>query len=127
LSKGTQKEAADLVTQILKQTGRIDALVNNAGIIRRAPAVGFSEADWNEVLQTNLSAPFFLCQAIAKWWLTQGRAPRWILPKLDSGGEEQREALAALVSNRNRVSVFRGGAADGRSGCPGVAANQCRC
>jgi 2-deoxy-D-gluconate 3-dehydrogenase len=73
LSKGTQKEAADLVAQILKQTGRVDALVNNAGIIRRAPAVDFSEKDWNEVLQINLSSPFFLCQAVAKWWLTGGR------------------------------------------------------
>ncbi len=73
LSKGTQKEAADLVASILKQTGRIDALVNNAGTIRRAPAVDFSETDWNEILRVNLSAPFFLCQAVAKWWLTQGR------------------------------------------------------
>jgi len=73
LSKSTQKESADLVASILKQAGRIDALVNNAGIIRRAPAVDFSEKDWNEVLQTNLSAPFFLCQAVAKWWLTGGR------------------------------------------------------
>ena len=73
LSKGTQKEAADLVAQILKQTGHINALVNNAGIIRRAPAVDFSEKDWNEVLQINLSSPFFLCQAVGKWWLTVGR------------------------------------------------------
>lgn len=73
LSKGTQKEAADLISQILQKTGRIDALVNNAGIIRRAPAVDFLERDWNEVLQTNLSAPFFLSQAVAKWWLTGGR------------------------------------------------------
>jgi 2-dehydro-3-deoxy-D-gluconate 5-dehydrogenase len=73
LSKGTQKEAADLIAQILKQAGRIDALVNNAGIIRRAPAVDFSEADWNEVLRVNLSSPFFLCQAAAKWWLMGGR------------------------------------------------------
>jgi 2-deoxy-D-gluconate 3-dehydrogenase len=73
LSKGTQREAADLVATILKQTGRIDVLVNNAGIIRRAPAVDFSEADWNEVLRTNLSTPFFLCQAVAKWWLDAGR------------------------------------------------------
>ena len=73
LSKGTQKEAADLIAQILQKTGRIDALVNNAGIIRRAPAVDFSEKDWNDVLQTNLSSPFFLSQAAAKWWLTGGR------------------------------------------------------
>src|SRR5882724_138209 len=37
LSQGTQKEAAGLVAQILKEAGRVDALVNNAGIVRRAP------------------------------------------------------------------------------------------
>jgi 2-dehydro-3-deoxy-D-gluconate 5-dehydrogenase len=73
LGKGKQKDAVNLIAAILKKTGRIDVLVNNAGIIRRAPAVNFSEKDWNEVLQTNLSSPFFLCQAVAKWWLTQGR------------------------------------------------------
>ncbi|MGA8488852.1 MAG: SDR family oxidoreductase, partial [Terriglobales bacterium] len=73
LSQSTQPGAAELVATILKQTGRIDALVNNAGIIRRAPAVDFPEADWNESLRTNLSTPFFLCQAVAKWWLTGGR------------------------------------------------------
>ena len=73
LSAGTQKTAADLISEVIKQAGRIDALINNAGIIRRAPAVDFSETDWNEVLRTNLSAPFFLCQAAAKWWITHGR------------------------------------------------------
>lgn len=73
LGEGTQKAAADLMEQVVKQAGRIDVLINNAGIIRRASAVDFAEADWNEVLRTNLSAPFFLCQAAAKWWLTQGR------------------------------------------------------
>jgi 2-deoxy-D-gluconate 3-dehydrogenase len=73
LGKGLQKEAAGLVAQILKETGRVDVLVNNAGIIRRAPAADFSEVDWNEVLHVNLSSPFFLCQAVAKWWLTGGR------------------------------------------------------
>ena len=59
MSQGTQKETAGLVAQILKETGRIDALVNNAGIIRRAPAVDFSEADWNEVLRVNLIRAIF--------------------------------------------------------------------
>ena len=73
LSAGTQKSAADLISEVVQQAGRLDAFINNAGIIRRAPAVDFSEADWNEVLRTNLSAPFFLCQAVGKWWITQGR------------------------------------------------------
>jgi len=73
LGQGAQKEAADLVAQVVQKAGRIDGLVNNAGIIRRAPAVDFSEADWNDVLRLNLSAPFFLCQAAARWWMKGGR------------------------------------------------------
>jgi 2-dehydro-3-deoxy-D-gluconate 5-dehydrogenase len=71
--KLTQRGAADLVARILADTGRLDILVNNAGIIRRAPIVDHPEADWNALLQINLSAPFFLTQAVCKWWLTGGR------------------------------------------------------
>ena len=73
LGSATQKEAANLVKLILKKAGRLDVVINNAGIIRRAPAVDHSETDWHDVLQTNLAAPFFVCQAAAKWWLTGGR------------------------------------------------------
>src|SRR5277367_4631670 len=96
LSKGTQKEAVDLISQILQKTGRIDALVNNAGIIRRAPAVDFSESDWNEVLRVNLSSPFFLCQAAAKWWLTGGR---------EKSGPETRLKIVNIAS----LLSFQGG------------------
>ena len=52
---------------------RIDILVNNAGIIRRADAVDFTEADWDEVMDTNLKALFFTCQAFARAALPRGR------------------------------------------------------
>ncbi len=51
----------------------IDILVNNAGIIRRADAVAFSEADWDDVIDVNLKAVFFTAQAFAKAALDQGR------------------------------------------------------
>ncbi|HEX4343325.1 MAG TPA: SDR family NAD(P)-dependent oxidoreductase [Verrucomicrobiae bacterium] len=73
-SKLNQKRAAEVVAHIIKEAGHIDVLVNNAGIIKRAPIVDHSEADWQTVLQVNLSAPFFLTQAVCKWWLTTGRA-----------------------------------------------------
>jgi 2-dehydro-3-deoxy-D-gluconate 5-dehydrogenase len=73
-AKLNQKAAQELVARIIAETGKVDALVNNAGIIRRAPIVDHSEEDWNTVLQINLSAPFFLSQAVAKWWLTTGKA-----------------------------------------------------
>ena len=74
LGTGTQKESAEVIAAILAQTGQIDVLVNNAGIIRRAPAKDFSEADWNAVIATNLNSPFFLMQATGKWWIETGRA-----------------------------------------------------
>ncbi len=67
-----------LVADVVARTGKIDGLVNNAGIIRRAPAVDFTEQDWDDVIRVNLTTPFFLTQAIAKWWLKDGgreRAP----------------------------------------------------
>jgi 2-deoxy-D-gluconate 3-dehydrogenase len=73
LGQLTQPGAADLIARIVETAGRMDILVNNAGIIKRAPIVDHPEADWNAVIQINLSAPFFLSQAVAKWWLTGGR------------------------------------------------------
>jgi len=61
-----------LVTQIMSDMGHIDVLVNNAGIIRRAPALDFSETDWDEVLQINLKVVFFLSQAVARTMISNG-------------------------------------------------------
>jgi 2-dehydro-3-deoxy-D-gluconate 5-dehydrogenase len=97
--RGAQKETADLVARILKETGRIEALVNNAGIIRRAPAVDFSEADWNEVLRVNLSSPFFLCQAVTKWWLAGGRE------KSSRDSRLKIVNIASLLSFQGGISV----------------------
>lgn len=49
-----------------------DILVNNAGIIRRADAVDFTEADWDAVMDVNLKAAFFTCQAFAKEVFARG-------------------------------------------------------
>lgn len=51
-----------IVNQVIDQFGKIDILINNAGIIRRTPAVDFSEADWDEVMMINSRSAFFMCQ-----------------------------------------------------------------
>lgn len=92
----TQKRAAELVAQIVKDCGRVDVLVNNAGITRRAPVLEQSEADWQAVIQVNLTAPFFLTQAVAKWWV--------------GGGRDQSPAEARLkVVNVASLLSFQGG------------------
>ncbi len=51
---------------VIENLGDLDILVNNAGIIRRADAVDFTEADWDDVMDVNLKAVFFLSQAFAR-------------------------------------------------------------
>lgn len=55
-----------------------DILINNAGTIRRADSLGFTEADWDEVIDVNLKAVFFTAQAFAKA-LTARSAPGAII------------------------------------------------
>ncbi|MFA7416073.1 MAG: 2-dehydro-3-deoxy-D-gluconate 5-dehydrogenase KduD [Rhizobium sp.] len=63
---------------VFEKAGPIDILVNNAGIIRRADAVDFAEADWDEVMDVNLKAVFFLSQAFARAVFARGGTGRII-------------------------------------------------
>ena len=51
--------------------GHVDIVVNNAGIIKRNDAVDFTEADWDDVININLKALFFMCQAAARQFIRQ--------------------------------------------------------
>lgn len=63
---------ARVVAEAIDGLGRLDILVNNAGLIRRADAVDFSEKDWDEVMDVNLKAAFFMCQAAGRHFIAQG-------------------------------------------------------
>jgi len=74
----TTAPIADIVGDTLDAYGALDILVNNAGIIRRADALDFTEADWDDVLNVNLKAAFFLAQASARAMLACGRGGKII-------------------------------------------------
>jgi 2-deoxy-D-gluconate 3-dehydrogenase len=65
--------ARDLITQTLDRFGRLDILINNAGTIRRAPAVDYSDDDWTAVIEVNLSSVFRLSQLAGKHMIDNGR------------------------------------------------------
>jgi 2-deoxy-D-gluconate 3-dehydrogenase len=64
LSNREQTHALPL--EVEDEAGHIDILVNNAGTIRRHEASEFPVADWDAVLETNLTSVFQLCQAFGK-------------------------------------------------------------
>jgi NAD(P)-dependent dehydrogenase (short-subunit alcohol dehydrogenase family) len=62
-----------LVQEVVAVEGRVDVLVNAAGILEVAPAVDLSFATWSKVLDVNLTGVFLMSQAVGAVMLRQGR------------------------------------------------------
>ena len=62
-----------LVEETEKKLGPIDILINNAGTVRRAPAIDYSDADWDAVIEVNLSSVFRLSQEAGRGMIERGR------------------------------------------------------
>jgi 2-deoxy-D-gluconate 3-dehydrogenase len=71
LSKTTAADVVGILDEVVQEFGRLDVLVNNAGIIRRAPALEYSEEDWDATLQIHLKSAFLLAQAAARIMVKQ--------------------------------------------------------
>lgn len=56
------KTSAVIVDAAVERFGRIDIVVNCAGIVTRTPFESLSVADWHRVIAVNLDGPFYLCQ-----------------------------------------------------------------
>lgn len=57
---------------VLERFGKVDILVNCAGIIKRAPTIDFPEAEWENILNTNLTGTLRACQVFGKHMLERG-------------------------------------------------------
>lgn len=64
---------ATLLTKVVRDFGKIDVLVNNAGVVVRKPTEEISEEDWDYVMDTNLKAVFFCCQLVGREMLRNKR------------------------------------------------------
>jgi 3-oxoacyl-[acyl-carrier protein] reductase len=65
------EQAAGLVGRVVAELGRIDVVVNNAGITRDNLALRMSAADWDAVIAVDLSAAFHVCKAALRPMLKQ--------------------------------------------------------
>ncbi|WP_425482602.1 SDR family oxidoreductase [Agromyces allii] len=60
------------IAAVEAELGTPDIVVNNAGIQRRAPIAEFSDADWHELVETNLSSAFHLSRRVARGMIERG-------------------------------------------------------
>jgi 2-dehydro-3-deoxy-D-gluconate 5-dehydrogenase len=69
----SKMDSVDYVIQeAVSAFGKVDILVNNAGIIRRNDALDFTEKDWDDVMDLNIKAVFFMSQGFARQVIAQG-------------------------------------------------------
>ena len=61
-----------VMVKAVETFGKVNILINNAGIIRRADAIDFTEKDWDDVMNVNIKTVFFFSQAVARQFLKQG-------------------------------------------------------
>jgi gluconate 5-dehydrogenase len=87
------------VKAVIARHGAIDILVNNAGIQRRGPLQDFSAQDWDDIIATNLTAPFVVSQAV--------------LPGMIARKQGKIVHIASLMSELARPSVVPYTAAKG--------------
>lgn len=67
-----------IVEEAFKIGGRVDIIVNNAGIIKRCDSVDVTMEDWDAVININEKMVFFISQAFAKRWLEDGKGGKII-------------------------------------------------
>ncbi len=60
------KEVKNAVLDLEKDYGRIDVLINNAGIMIRSPLIEFKDQDWHTVINTNLTGAFNVAREVVK-------------------------------------------------------------
>jgi 2-deoxy-D-gluconate 3-dehydrogenase len=89
-------QIATCVTMVMERFGRIDTLVNNAGVNRLQPALDVTEETWDHILGVNLKGVFFMAQAVGRAMIARrSGAIINIASQMGIGGYHQRAAYCA--------------------------------
>ena len=97
------------IAQIEAEIGPIDILVNNAGMQRRAPLEQFTDAQWRELMKTNLDSVFHVGQAVARHMI--GRRRGKIINICSVQSELGRPNIAPYMASKGAVKMLTKGMA----------------
>ena len=116
---GSVEAVRGLVRAAAERFGRLDILVNAAGVNLRQPADTFTEADWDRILAVNLKGAFFACQEAARVMRPRGKGkivnvtsitaqitlPNVALYAISKGGMQQMTRTLATEWARDGINV----------------------
>ncbi|HFH7753510.1 TPA: monomeric 2-dehydro-3-deoxy-D-gluconate 5-dehydrogenase DhuD [Streptococcus agalactiae] len=94
----------EMVDKISQDVGVIDILVNNAGIIKRTPMLEMSAADFRQVIDIDLNAPFIVSKAVLPGMIQKGHGK--IINICSMMSELGRETVAAYAAAKGGLKML---------------------
>ena len=99
-----EAQVSAMVKQIEQEIGVIDILVNNAGIIKRAPMLEMSAADFRQVVDIDLNAPFIVAKAVLPGMIQKGHGK--IINICSMMSELGRETVSAYAAAKGGLKML---------------------
>ena len=99
-----EKAVNAAIAEITKEVGVIDILINNAGIIKRIPAVEMSAEDFRQVIDVDLNAPFIMSKAVAPAMIAKGSGK--IINICSMMSELGRETVSAYAAAKGGLKML---------------------
>lgn len=99
-----EEQVTAMIKQIEEEVGVVDILVNNAGIIKRIPMVEMSAADFRQVIDVDLNAPFIMAKAVIPSMIKKGHGK--IINICSMMSELGRETVSAYAAAKGGLKML---------------------
>jgi len=101
----TNSSVVEAAVELIEMNhGPVDILVNNAGMTRRMPFTDFPEADWRQIMATNLDSVFFVTQSVARRMIPRARGK--IVNICSVMSELGRPTIAPYTASKGAVKML---------------------